>query len=181
MCIYICTRAQFFQSCLTLCDPMDCTPLGSSVHGILQAIILEWVAMTSSRGSFQPRDQTHISCTSCLAGGFFTIELPEKPMYIYVCVCVCVYTHTYIHRYIYISISCIFVGIIIWGLALGANMICSIPYVFSVYKWKCLGNSKDQLNSNNHLYVFLTIILKFLVKIESPEIIQNIYLVDRMA
>ena len=42
--------------CLTLCEPIDCNPLGSSVHGILQARILEWVAMTSSRDSSQPRD-----------------------------------------------------------------------------------------------------------------------------
>ena len=42
------------QSCLTLCDPVDCSPLGSSVHGILQTRILEWVAMPSSRGSSQP-------------------------------------------------------------------------------------------------------------------------------
>ena len=41
---------------LTLCDPMDCSPSGSSVHGILQARILEWVAMIFSRGSSQPRD-----------------------------------------------------------------------------------------------------------------------------
>ena len=52
------------QSCLTLCDPMD-----YSVHGILQARILEWVATPSSRGSSQPRDQTQVSR---LAGGFFT-------------------------------------------------------------------------------------------------------------
>ena len=44
------------QSCLTLCDPMDCSLLGSSVHGILQARILEWVAISYSRGSSQPRD-----------------------------------------------------------------------------------------------------------------------------
>ena len=43
------------QSCLTLCDPMDCSPPGSSVHGISQARILEWVAMSSSRGSSHPR------------------------------------------------------------------------------------------------------------------------------
>ena len=50
-------------SCVQLfCDPMDCTPPGSSVHGILQARILEWVAIFFSRGSFQPRDQTHVSC-----------------------------------------------------------------------------------------------------------------------
>ena len=53
-----------FQSCPTLCNPMDCSPPGSSVHGILQARILEWVAMPSSRGSSQPRDWTHVSYAS---------------------------------------------------------------------------------------------------------------------
>ena len=46
------------QSCLTLCIPMDCSPPGSSVHRILQARTLAWVAMLSSRGSSQPRDKT---------------------------------------------------------------------------------------------------------------------------
>ena len=50
------------QSCPTLCDPMDCSPPGPSVHGILQARILEWVAMPSSRGSSRPKDQTLVSC-----------------------------------------------------------------------------------------------------------------------
>ena len=49
------------QLCPTLCDPMDYSSSGSSVHGILQARILEWVAMPSSRGSFPPRDQTRVS------------------------------------------------------------------------------------------------------------------------
>ena len=44
------------QSCPTLCNPMDCCPPGSSVHGILQARILEWVAFPFSRGSSKPRD-----------------------------------------------------------------------------------------------------------------------------
>ena len=44
------------QSCPTLCDPMDCSPPGSSIHGIFQARILEWVAILFSRGSSQPRD-----------------------------------------------------------------------------------------------------------------------------
>ena len=57
------------QSCLTLCDPMDYSPPGSSVHGILQARTLEWVAILFSRGSSQPKDQTQVSC---IAGGFFT-------------------------------------------------------------------------------------------------------------
>ena len=51
------------QSCPTLCDPMDHSPPGSSVHGVLQARILEWVARPSSSGSSQPRDRTCISCT----------------------------------------------------------------------------------------------------------------------
>ena len=64
------------QLCQTLCDPKDCIPPGSSVHGILQARILEWVAMSFSRGSSQLRDQTRISC---IAGRFFTAEPPGKP------------------------------------------------------------------------------------------------------
>ena len=50
------------QSCLTLCDPTDCSPPGSSVHGISQVRVLEWAAISSSRGSAPPRDQTHVSC-----------------------------------------------------------------------------------------------------------------------
>ena len=50
------------QSYLTLCNPMDYSPLGSSVHGILQPRILEWAAIPFSRGSSQPRDGTHASC-----------------------------------------------------------------------------------------------------------------------
>ena len=53
------------ESCVTLCDPMDCKLPGSSVHGIPQARILEWVAISSSRGSSRPRDQTRVSCVSC--------------------------------------------------------------------------------------------------------------------
>ena len=53
------------QLCLTLCDPMDCSPPGSSLHGIFQARILEWVAISSSMGSSQCRDQTHVSWISC--------------------------------------------------------------------------------------------------------------------
>ena len=49
------------QSCPTLCDPMDCSLPGSSVHGILQARILEWVTISFSRGSYQPRDRTQVT------------------------------------------------------------------------------------------------------------------------
>ena len=54
------------QSCPTPCNPMDCSPPGSSVQGIFQARILQWVAISFSRRSSQPRDQTHISCISCI-------------------------------------------------------------------------------------------------------------------
>ena len=56
----------------TLCNPMDCILPGSSVHGIFQARKLEWVAISYSRGSSQPRDQTPVFYISCIAGGFFT-------------------------------------------------------------------------------------------------------------
>ena len=59
------------QSCLTICDPMDYT-----VHGILQARILEWVSFPSSRGSSQPRDQTQVSH---IASGFFSSWATGKP------------------------------------------------------------------------------------------------------
>ena len=77
------------QECLTLCDRMVCSLPGSSVHGILQARILESAAMPFSRGFSQPRDQTHVSC---IAGRLFTVwatrEAPGKPLvitYSFVC------------------------------------------------------------------------------------------------
>ena len=67
------------QSCLTLCDPMDCSPPGSSVHEIFQARILEWIAISFSKVSSRPRDGTHVSCVFCTAGRFFTTAPPGKP------------------------------------------------------------------------------------------------------
>ena len=64
------------QSCLTLCDPMDCSPPGSSVHGILQARILEWVAIPFSMVSSRRRDRTQVSL---IAGRFFTIWDTREP------------------------------------------------------------------------------------------------------
>ena len=65
------------QSCPTLCNPMDCSPPGSSVHGISQARILEWVAIPFFRGYSWPRDQT---CVSFIAGGFFTSAPPGETL-----------------------------------------------------------------------------------------------------
>ena len=68
--------AKLLQLCLTLCDPMDCNQAGSSAHGILQARILEWVAISSSRGSSQGWN----SCLMlpALAGRFFTTSTTWK-------------------------------------------------------------------------------------------------------
>ena len=62
----VCLHAQSCQSCLTLWDPMDCSPPGSSVHGILLARTLEWVAIPSSRGCSQPRDRARVFRVSCI-------------------------------------------------------------------------------------------------------------------
>ena len=64
------SEVEVVQPCPAFCDPMDCSPPGSSVHGIFQAKILEWIAISFSRGSSGPRDWTWVSCT---AGRFFTI------------------------------------------------------------------------------------------------------------
>ena len=66
------------QSCLTLCDPLEYSLPGSTVHGIFQARILEWVPISSSRGSSLPMDRTCISCVSCIVGGFFTTGNPKS-------------------------------------------------------------------------------------------------------
>ena len=63
----------------SLFHPTDCSPPGFSFHGIFQARMLEWIAISSSRGSFWHRDQTCISCIYCTAGRFFTPEPPGKP------------------------------------------------------------------------------------------------------
>ena len=64
-------RAKSLQSCLTLWNPTDCSPPGSSVHGILQARTLEWVAVPSSRGSSQPGIEPKSLTSPELAGVFF--------------------------------------------------------------------------------------------------------------
>ena len=69
------------QSCLTLCDPMDCSPPSFSVHGIFQARILEWVAISSSRGFSRLRDGTGVSCISCsLAVDSLSLRYLGKPV-----------------------------------------------------------------------------------------------------
>ena len=73
---YNCMQVLVAQSSLTLCNPMDCSPQGSSAYGIFPARILEWVVIPFSRESSQPKDQTQVSC---IAGRFFTIRDTGKP------------------------------------------------------------------------------------------------------
>ena len=81
MCVCVCVC---MYKCLLNCvrlfyDPMDCSPPGSSIHGIFQARILEWLAIAFSRESFQPRDQACASRVSWIAGRLFTAEPLGKP------------------------------------------------------------------------------------------------------
>ena len=69
------------QSCPTLCDPMDCSLPGSSLHGILQARILEWVGISFFRGSSRPRDQTPVSC---IAGIRYVVQIIFLKNWIYI-------------------------------------------------------------------------------------------------
>ena len=74
-------HAKLLQSCPTPCDPIDGSPPGSFVRGILQARILEWVVISFSRGIFPPRDQTCISMSPALADGFFTTSIRVNEAY----------------------------------------------------------------------------------------------------
>ena len=97
--LYVCTcmklKVLFTHSCLTLYNPVDCSLPGSTVHGILQARILEWVAIPFSRRSSWCRDWTLVSC---IAGAFFTIWATRE---IHMCIHTC--THTY-HILIWIAL-----------------------------------------------------------------------------
>ena len=75
-----CMRAKSLQLCPTLCNPMDYSPPGFSVHGILQARILEWVAMPSSKGSSLPGDQTCVSCLQHWQAGSLPLASLGKPL-----------------------------------------------------------------------------------------------------
>ena len=79
-CMKVKSEMEFTQSCLTVCDPMEWSPPGSSVHGILQAGILEWVAMPSSRGNLpDPGIEPAFLTSPALAGGFFTTRATWEP------------------------------------------------------------------------------------------------------
>ena len=106
--------SEFAQSCPTLCDPMDCSPPGSSVHGIFQARVLEWVAISFYRGSSWPRDRTRVSH---IVGRRFTVWATHTHIYIgiYAYRFTCnTHTHTYIHIHTHYICLCVYIYIYIY-------------------------------------------------------------------
>ena len=106
-CMHVCSVTQSYP---TLCNPVDCSPPGSSVHGILQARILEWVAILSSRGSSQSRDQTCVSCVFCIGrwipyhwttrDAIHTYILYVHILYMLYILCTILYIYIYIHSFL---------------------------------------------------------------------------------
>ena len=93
------------QSCLTLYDPMDWGPSGSSVHGIFQARILKWVAIPFSRGSFWPSDWTQVSR---IAGKLFTMWATREDIHIYKYILFQIpFLYRLLHNVVYSSLCCI--------------------------------------------------------------------------
>ena len=85
VCVCVCEHSKLLQSYLILCKSMDCKLPGSTVHGILQARILEWVTMSSSTGSSRPRDQTHVSYVSYIGRCALSHHVGSP------CTCICTY------------------------------------------------------------------------------------------
>ena len=111
---YILGENEVTQSCLTLCDPVNCSLPSSSIHGILQSRILEWVAIAFSRGSSQPRDQTQVSR---VAGRHFTIWATREAQ------------HIYMHHIFFIHLS-------VDG-HLGCSHVCLLYIVLQLI-WRCM-------------------------------------------
>ena len=117
---------------LTLCDPMNYSPPGSSVHGILLARILEWATISSPRESSGPTDQSAISYVSCI--GRWILYQYHHLGSPYVCVCVCVYACTCTYIYIFFSFNSIS-----WVFSSYNILLSNSPTFFSIHicLYKC--------------------------------------------
>ena len=130
----LCVCVLVAQSCPTLCDPMDCSPPGSSVQEIFQARTLEWVAISFSRGSSQPRDWTQVSYT---AGRFFTDWAPrEAHVNITITIHICIYTYIYIHTHTYVYILSSLSWQLMWKYK---------HFLIMIFKIKSFGNKVGSL------------------------------------
>ena len=107
MCIHVCVLVT--QLCLTPCGPVDCSPSGSSVHGILHVRILEWVAIPFPQGSSQPR-------SPALQADSLPSEGPRTPLYTYACTVIYMYIH-HIYLYVYTCVGqvCIYVSVCLYA------------------------------------------------------------------
>ena len=110
---FACVCAKSLQSCLSLWDPMDCNPPGSSVYGILQARILEWIAMPSFRGSSWLRYQTRVSSVSCLSRQFLYqfCHLGSLTFFLHYILSICTArlfdSSIYLFIYQFLKVSCV--------------------------------------------------------------------------
>ena len=120
MYIFICLHAKSLQSSLTLFDPLDCSPPGSSVHGILQAKILQWVAIYSSGGSSWFRTWTCVSYRAAPAVQADSLPLSHwgSPTH--------THTHTHTHVAVVQSLSCVQLFATSWTVACQASMSSTI-------------------------------------------------------
>ena len=119
--ICTCMCAKLLQSCPTLCDPTDCSPSGSSVHGILQARILESVAMPSSRGLPDPGIEPTSHKSPALVGWIFTTSTTWEAL-----------RYTYIHIYIYKM--CIYIYIFFFCIIFHWKLLQDIECSFLYYR-----------------------------------------------
>ena len=101
------------QLCPTLCDPVDCSPPGSSVHGILQARILEWAANPLSRGSSLPRDRIQVSC---IASRFFTVRAIREAQFITYSASISMFVNMFLHsgNFVYVNYSRVLKAILLY-------------------------------------------------------------------
>ena len=145
--------------CPTLCDPMDCSLPGSSVHGIFQARVLEWVAISVSRGSSWPRDWTQVSHVACrrftgratipsLSWSVVNLQccisfrIKVFQLYMYVYMYVCVYTYIYVCIYIYILFQILF----------HYRLLQDIEYSSLYFLWHSGFESQDVSEGHDHLW-----------------------------
>ena len=114
--IYACMHAQSLQACPTLCDPLDCSPPGSSVHGILQAKILDWVATLSSRGIFPTQiSNPNLLCLLQWQASSLPTIPPGKPL-LYM-------SHVQVFLQAYVFISHIYLGVEFLGYMISIHLI----------------------------------------------------------
>ena len=144
--------AKLLQACPAVCDPMDCSPPGSSVHGILQTRILEWVVMPSSSGSSQPRDWSHISHVSCVGRKvlYHQCHLGNS----YTCICTQImWFYACIHVYVYMKTHCVQVYVYIW--------LCVCMYIYitiyahiHIYKYTYIHTHTYTYNTAELIWLF---------------------------